>query len=117
MKVSRKVRSAKETGTVVTRRRATREAPVTVPAADPGERLFTADEARQLLTALTSLKQGDTRVGLPIEWTGVAGKLAETFNGVVDLHDRITGELARLREKVGREGKIKHRAEVSDARG
>jgi hypothetical protein len=36
---------------------------------------------------------------------------------VVDLNQRITEELARLAAKVGKEGKLKQRAEMSDARG
>src|SRR5258706_504297 len=45
------------------------------------------------------------------------GKLAETFNEVVDLNQRMAEELSRLRQKVGKEGKLKQRAEMSDVRG
>jgi HAMP domain-containing protein len=79
--------------------------------------VFSAQEARLLLAALTSLKQGDSSIRLPVEWSGIQGKLAETFNDVVELNERLTEELARLRQKVGKEGKLKQRAEVSDARG
>src|SRR5437762_2712357 len=75
------------------------------------------EDARLHLAALAALKQGDSHIRQPNEWSGVQGKLAETYNEVDYLNERITGELARLREKVGKEGKIKHRAEVADARG
>ena len=112
---------AKPATAKATTAKAAKAAPVTAAAASPslaaGDCAFSTGEARLLLEALTALKQGDVKVRLPIEWTGIQGKLAETFNEVVDLNERITQELARLRNKVGREGKIKQRAEVPDARG
>src|SRR5688572_5188852 len=74
-------------------------------------------DAKTILQALTALKQGDSSVRLPIEWTGMQGKVAETFNEVVALNARMAEELARLRQKVGKEGKLKQRAEMSDIRG
>ena len=62
------------------------------------------NETRLLLAALTALKQGDSSVRLPIEWTGLSGKLAEIFNEVIDLNGRMADELSRLRQKVGKEG-------------
>lgn len=35
---------------------------------------------KQLLGALTALKKGDSSVRLPLEWTGLPGKLSECFN-------------------------------------
>src|SRR5260221_1586894 len=78
---------------------------------------LTSQEARALLGALTALKQGDSSVRLPVEWTGMQGKIAETFNQVVEMNERMADELARLRQKVGKEGKLKQRAEMSDVRG
>src|SRR5258708_34459434 len=85
------------------------------PAAD--NTVLSPQEARTLLAALTALKQGDSSVRLPIEWSGMQGKLAETFNEVVDLNQRMAEELARLRQKVGKEGKLKQRAQMSEVRG
>ncbi len=72
------------------------------------EAVLTHAEVRVLLGALTALKQGDRSVRLPLEWTGLPGKLAETH---------VAEELARLRQKVGKEGKLKQRANLGDARG
>ncbi len=74
-------------------------------------------EARVLLTALTAFKQGDSSVRLPVEWSGMQGKLAETFNEVVELNERMAEELSRLRQIVGKEGKLKQRAEMGDVHG
>src|SRR5207244_403541 len=87
------------------------------PAARAPEAVLTQAETKLLLSALTALRQGDSSVRLPLEWTGLQGKLAETFNQVVDLNGRMAEELARLRQRVGKEGKLKQRAALGDVRG
>jgi HAMP domain-containing protein/signal transduction histidine kinase/CheY-like chemotaxis protein len=74
-------------------------------------------DATILLTALTALKKGDFSVRLPIEWTGVAGKVADTFNQVIELNERMVRELGRLSRVVGKEGKITQRASLGDVSG
>src|SRR5436853_7291524 len=70
-----------------------------------------------LLTALTALKKGDFSVRLPVEWTGVAGKVADAFNDVLELNERMARELERLSRVVGKEGKISQRAALGDVSG
>jgi HAMP domain-containing protein/signal transduction histidine kinase/CheY-like chemotaxis protein len=67
-------------------------------------------DANQLLKTMMALKRGDFSVRLPIEWTGTAGKIADTFNYVVEMNERMAGELERLRQAVAKEGKINQRA-------
>ena len=64
-------------------------------------------DRRQLLVALTALKKGDFSVRLPIEWEGLNGKIADTFNDVIELNEKMAKELERLSRVVGKEGKIK----------
>ena len=71
----------------------------------------------ELLAALTALKRGDFSVRLPVHWTGLAGKTADTFNEVVELNERMAREFARLRQAVGREGRIGQRASLGDVTG
>jgi hypothetical protein len=40
----------------------------------------------QLLKTLVAVKKGDFSVRLPIEYTGMAGKIADTLNDVTDLN-------------------------------
>src|SRR6516165_633523 len=70
-----------------------------------------------LLTALTALKKGDFTVRLPLDWTGLAGKVADTFNEVVELNQRMARELHRLSRVVGKEGKLSQRASLGDVSG
>src|SRR5579872_649726 len=67
-------------------------------------------DKKTLLTALLAFKRGDFSVRLPIELEGMDGKIADAFNDVIELHDRMSKELDRLSRVVGKEGKISQRA-------
>ncbi|MBL0727776.1 HAMP domain-containing protein [Piscinibacter sp. HJYY11] len=70
-----------------------------------------------LLNALTQLRRGDSSARLPLHWEGVAGRVADVFNDLVDQNAALAAELGRLRQVVGKEGKLKQRASLPDARG
>src|SRR5436190_849463 len=76
---------------------------------DTADTLNTLD-TKLLLKTLISLKKGNFSVRLPNDWTGVAGKIADTLNDVVEMNDRLVKELERVSRVVGREGKITQRA-------
>ena len=68
----------------------------------------------QLLSALMAFKRGDFSARLPEDWTGVAGKIADTFNAVVEANQRMTRELERIGRVVGKEGRIAQRASIGE---
>jgi len=72
---------------------------------------------RAVLAALNSLKKGHAGAALPDDWTGLFGKVSDTFNQVVEQNVRMAEELARLSRVVGKEGKLKERASVQNASG
>src|SRR5947209_1905958 len=74
-------------------------------------------EMTALLGALNALRHGRTGVRLPPDWTGVAGKVADAFNEVVELNERMAEELARLSRVVGKEGKLSQRLTLGDVTG
>ncbi|PYJ13093.1 MAG: hybrid sensor histidine kinase/response regulator [Verrucomicrobia bacterium] len=71
-------------------------------------------DTRQLLSALMAFKRGDFSARLPEDWTGVAGKIADTFNDVIRTNQRMTQELERIVRVVGKEGRITQRAALSN---
>src|SRR5205823_14933282 len=71
-------------------------------------------DAKRLLTALMAFKRGDFSARLPSDWTGVAGKIADTFNDVIERNERLTRELDRISRAVGKEGRITQRASIGD---
>src|SRR2546428_5914450 len=70
-----------------------------------------------LLKVLVAYKKGDFSVRLPGEWTGEAGKIADTLNDIIELSDKTAKEVERVSRVVGKEGKIMHRAAVPAASG
>src|SRR5215203_2584309 len=75
------------------------------------------EEMNSLLVALSGLLKGDASVRLPLHWSGVSGKVADAFNAVVEQNADMAEELSRLRQVVGKEGKLKQRAALPGARG
>src|SRR5689334_4022668 len=74
-------------------------------------------DASVLLKALTAFKEGDFSVRLPVDKTGVAGKIADTLNDIFRLNERMASELERVAGAVGKEGKINQRAGLGGATG
>ncbi|AFY30750.1 HAMP domain-containing protein [Calothrix sp. PCC 7507] len=74
-------------------------------------------DLRQLLTTLTAVKHGDFSVRMPIDQTGVAGKIADTLNAIIDQNQQMAVELQRIGNVVGKEGKITERATLGHVRG
>ncbi|MEY2486282.1 MAG: hypothetical protein QOH39_1930 [Verrucomicrobiota bacterium] len=88
-----------------------------VPKARPvnGSRLANNEvDAKQLLAGLMAFKRGDFSARLPDDWTGVAGKIADTFNDIIATNQRMTKELERIGRVVGKQGKITQRASLGD---
>jgi hypothetical protein len=52
-----------------------------------------------------------------IHRSGVDGKIADVFNDVLELSQRMADELQRLRLVVGKEGKISQRASIGEVTG
>jgi HAMP domain-containing protein len=74
-------------------------------------------DAKQLLRVLMAVKKGDFSVRMPSDETGIAGKIADTLNDIIEMNERLTTELARVGTAVGHEGKITQRASLGDAGG
>src|SRR5919106_2896416 len=73
--------------------------------------------SKLLLKTLVAFKKGDFTARLPGDWTGEAGKIADTLNDIIELSDKMAKEVERVSKVVGKEGKINHRAAVPTASG
>ncbi|AFZ15373.1 GAF sensor hybrid histidine kinase [Crinalium epipsammum PCC 9333] len=74
-------------------------------------------DLKQLLRTLTAVKKGDFSVRMPIDQTGMAGKIADTLNDIIEMNERMANELDRISTVVGKEGKITERASLGSAGG
>jgi HAMP domain-containing protein/CheY-like chemotaxis protein len=70
-----------------------------------------------VLTALQTMRNGDFSVRLPGSWTGLAGKIADTFNDIVAANQQMAQDLRRLGQVVGKEGLTRERTKFNESRG
>ncbi|MBE9163118.1 HAMP domain-containing protein [Tychonema sp. LEGE 06208] len=73
--------------------------------------------AKQLLRTLVAVKKGDFSARMPIDQTGLAGKIADELNDIIELNQRMAAELDRIGTVVGKEGKIAQRATIGNVEG
>ena len=74
-------------------------------------------DAKELLNVLTAVKRGDFTSRLTVEANGIAGRIADTLNDIIELNEEMTRELQRIRKVVGQQGKIGERASLPMASG
>ncbi|MEU6405733.1 HAMP domain-containing protein [Streptomyces sp. NPDC046985] len=85
----------------------------------PRDGTVTVDAAalNRLLAALVGMRDGNFRKRLTVSGDGVMSEIAAVFNEVADRNLHLTGELARVRRVVGREGKLTERLETGACEG
>ena len=76
-----------------------------------------ADYMALILQGLQTMKDGDFSVRLPVSWTGLAGKIADSFNEIGKANEQIASELKRVGRAVGKEGKTRERLRVERRHG
>ncbi|WP_194721275.1 HAMP domain-containing protein [Noviherbaspirillum malthae] len=67
-------------------------------------------DVKVLLTTLKSLKKGDFTARMPTDWTGLAGKVADTLNDIIETNQQMAEGITHASRVVGREGRLTHRA-------
>jgi HAMP domain-containing protein/signal transduction histidine kinase/DNA-binding response OmpR family regulator len=94
--------------------------PTTHPNGGEGTAVAVAESPADLssvLAALQTMRNGDFSVRLPGSWTGLAGKIADTFNDIVAANQQMAEELNRVGQVVGKEGRTRERLKFHQARG
>ena len=64
----------------------------------------------RLLEVLTAFRKGDFSQRMPVDQTGVEGKICDTLNDIIDLSQSQLIEENRVADVVGREGRFTQRA-------
>jgi CheY-like chemotaxis protein/signal transduction histidine kinase/HAMP domain-containing protein len=80
---------------------------------DMGEQL----DAKLLLSTLMALKKGDFTARMPSDWTGMAGKIADTLNEIIETKEKMVRVVTDVSRVVGREGRLTQRAQVPNMSG
>ncbi|MGB6484088.1 MAG: HAMP domain-containing protein [Candidatus Acidiferrales bacterium] len=70
-----------------------------------------------ILAGLQTMRDGDFSIRLPGSWTGLPGKVADTFNEIVAANQQMAQELKRVGQAVGKEGKTREHAKFRGSHG
>ena len=65
-----------------------------------------------LLNTLVAFRDGDFSVRLPVDQTGIGGKINDVLNDIFRLNSQMSSEFAHISNTVGKEGKISQRASL-----
>ncbi|MGE5112025.1 MAG: HAMP domain-containing protein [Acidobacteriaceae bacterium] len=74
-------------------------------------------DASELLAVLTSYKNGDFSIRMAPDKLGLAGKVADTLNEILERQERLTREMSKVYDAVAREGRINQRISLPAASG
>ncbi len=74
-------------------------------------------DTRELLRILIAVKKGDFTVRLPEDKIGLAGKIADTLNDIIEANENLASELEQCRIIVGKDGKTSHRVRLKNSSG
>src|SRR5260370_24372808 len=69
-----------------------------------------------ILASLQTMRDGDFSVLLPGSWTGLPGKIADTFNDIVAANQQIARELQRAGQSFGKDGRTRERTRFNESR-
>jgi HAMP domain-containing protein/CheY-like chemotaxis protein/GAF domain-containing protein len=110
MGTARRGAPAKSNSATATNGDRTAQAVLDGSASQPGE-------LATILAGLQTMRDGDFSVRLPVAWTGLQGKIADTFNEIVAANQQMARELKRVGQAVGKEGKTRERTRFQQLRG
>jgi HAMP domain-containing protein/CheY-like chemotaxis protein/signal transduction histidine kinase len=77
---------------------------------------LTGNQPAMLLAALQQMRDGDFSVRLPGNWIGISGKIADAFNEIAAANSKISNEIKRVGDVVGKRGQTRQRVRF-DQRG
>jgi HAMP domain-containing protein/CheY-like chemotaxis protein/signal transduction histidine kinase len=86
-------------------------------AAGNGKSLEQSPDLSLILASLQTMRDGNFSVRLPGHWTGLAGKIADTFNEIVTANQQIAQELKRVGQVVGKEGRTREKTRFQQSKG
>ena len=76
-----------------------------------------AEDLALIIESLQTMRDGNFTVRLPVAWTGLKGKIADTFNDIIAANERMALELTRVGQTVGKEGRTRERVSFQQSRG
>jgi HAMP domain-containing protein/CheY-like chemotaxis protein/signal transduction histidine kinase len=86
-------------------------------ASSPPEGNSTDSDLRRLLNAMRDLRDGEFNVRLPMSEDPLLSEIADAFNGIAKLNERLSEEMLRVSSTIGRQGQMNDRASMGPVIG
>src|ERR1700685_2255685 len=77
----------------------------------------TRRDANVLLITLIDFERGNFSVRMPVDQTGLEGKIADALNDVLEINQKMVSEFERISRAVGKDGKITQRTSIGSVTG
>ncbi len=71
----------------------------------------------ELLDTLTEVRNGNFGVRMPIDKTGIEGKICDTLNDIITINKKLTQEFIKAQRSIGKEGKLNQRIVLMGVHG
>src|ERR1043165_6337985 len=66
-------------------------------------------DPHELLRILAEIRNGNFTVRMPVDYTGITGKICDTLNDIISLNEILVEELMVARNTIGKHGRLNHR--------
>jgi len=67
---------------------------------------------RELLRILAEVRNGNFSVRMPVDQTGLSGKICDTLNEIITLNEILMNELTSAGKTIGKQGNLNHRIDL-----
>ncbi|XDD51643.1 response regulator [Leptospira sp. WS92.C1] len=71
----------------------------------------------ELMTVLSALKRGELTTRMPVDRTGLIGKVSDMINDLIDQNEKLVHEFERISLSVGKDGNIHQRIDAANFTG
>src|ERR1035437_4758162 len=78
---------------------------------------FKDSDLRRLLNAMRDLRDGEFEVRLAMSKDPLLSEIADAFNGIAKLNERLSEEMLRVSSTIGRQGQMNDRASIGPVTG
>jgi HAMP domain-containing protein/signal transduction histidine kinase/CheY-like chemotaxis protein len=72
---------------------------------------------KELLRVLVEVKNGNFNIRMPIDQTGINGKICDTLNEIISQNEKLMIEFTKAGNAIGKQGKLTQRIDIANAKG
>ncbi|MGV8880345.1 MAG: HAMP domain-containing protein [Sphingobacteriaceae bacterium] len=74
-------------------------------------------DLKELLNVLSQVKNGKLNVRMPVTQAGLAGRVCEVLNDIIEMNERVVSEISYAEKIIGKAGDLSKRIDLPDAKG